>query len=290
MAMKDLVPEAMRPAAKRLRRKLVARVEGIRTPAGPATSGPALTDVAIADEHVLTFLISSKVPVAQLSAEVEAAAGTTSSELQELLRYDQDGRSFVLAKLSQDSRLVPGTKIRVMSDQGEVSIASVKVRQTRDKSYPLIDRLVVRNGNGALLIEEGKQRKLRSPLLGNLTWTDEPSALVISTDLVLSAASLRARDEDGESVAIPTAGPGLVVTADLLARLCPTGHVGPVLMDIEVTTEGEQGGISHPDPWLRVPRNYQTFLPHTVVDSEHTLLVRPYWTLSGNLSLKVRNR
>lgn len=164
MAMKDLVPEAMRPAAKRLRRKLVARVEGIRTPAGPATSGPALTDVAIADEHVLTFLISSKVPVAQLSAEVEAAAGTTSSELQELLRYDQDGRSFVLAKLSQDSRLVPGTKIRVMSDQGEVSIASVKVRQTRDKSYPLIDRLVVRNGKRCAAHRGGEAEEASIPV------------------------------------------------------------------------------------------------------------------------------
>jgi len=287
---KDLVPQAMRPTAKKLQRETRAAVRGVKAAVARTASGSVLAEASLADGHALTVLVSSREEVDTLSALCVSRGVSTEHAATERLRYRRDGRAFLLASFVLTDAVVPGTTIQLSTDRGEVALMGAIIRETRDKTYPLIDRLVLTSAGGALHVVEGQPRAISSPVLLGATWSDELAGVVVNTNLPLSGARVHLRDAD-DYVPLLCTGTGFVLPADFLAEVCATDSQEPVLLRPLVTSGTmNEGGVTHGDPWVRIPRNYETFEPILAPVEGRTISVRPYWTLGGALALKVRNK
>lgn len=290
MAIKDLVPQSLRPAAKRLQGRARRLVEMTRSTTVQVPTGPAVTDVAIADEHAVTFLVSARQEVSGLTARLAEDRNQREIVLKELHRYQKDGRHFVLASLTLDEPARVGETITLLCDEGEIAAAGARIHETRDVSHPLIQRVVLISDKGKLRFGPGTPRVISGPVLLGVTAEAESVVVRVESDATVVGGRVYVRDTD-TYLACPGIGAGFEIPAAVLAEACSSDDGEAVLLGLQAT--GEDGGtwpIGHSDPWVRLPRHYETFAPITVDWEQRRVLVRPYWTLGGVLALKVRNR
>lgn len=271
--------------------KAVNRVNDTRHPVAQRSSlGPTVTDVGISDDHSLTVLVQSSSPLESVDADlVEHGQVTSTHPLHIVSRYSRDGNSFLLAVFYSEEPLTPAVQVRLRSGSKTVSCESSRTHQTVDSTYPLIDRHHLITEIDGFRIESGMPRELSGPGLRSIGINSDSSAFTVSAESPITAATLTERTSGKALAAFIKGQCDFTFTAQSLVAIVPHPPVAPLLADITVDmSDGDTYPLVHHDPWVRNPRSVQIFTPMILTMSGWNASIRPYWTKSGRLALKVQ--
>lgn len=251
---------------------------------------PRVVEATLTDAYALTFLVAAPATLTQVVAEIAKGPTSNRTELAATLRYRRGRRHLLLATLMLDDPIEPGSRIRLSADGQEIRSGGALVRVTDDDTYPLIDQLWLLPDGDGWLIEAGVPTEVVTPGLLAVNELEGEPGLVLSLDTQVDGFGLTVQQEQRYARAVDGSTDQLRLTAQELAHVAPEPGGGSVLARIRVDV-GERLGllICYPDQWVRAPRYYQSYRPVTILIDGRPVVVRPYWTLSHRLGLKLAN-